>query len=135
MLPTLANVDRFRPRGRTGPTVSAHWRKLARRHGGVWNNVALATSYVNSESLTADVPAGNLASVGDAAVTVRATMTSPLVSNSLIFQVEAQPPLLDSVTPASVGAGGPSMSLTINGARFAADSQVLWDGAALPAAL
>ncbi len=133
VLPTLTNMDPFTA------TVGAPAQQLALTganftDGAVafWNDLALATSYVDSESLTVDVPAGNLASVGDAAITVRATMTSPLVSNALTFQVEAQPPLLDSVTPASVGAGGPSISLTINGARFAADSQVLWDGAALP---
>jgi CSLREA domain-containing protein len=41
-------------------------------------------------------------------------------------------PLLYNVSPASVPAGSGDAVITVNGARFAADSVVLWNGAALP---
>ncbi len=132
-LPTLTNMDPFTATvGAPAQTLTLTGANFADGTVAFWNDVALLTSYVSSESLIADVPASNLTSAGDAAVTVRATMTSPLVSNALTFQVEAQPPLLDSLAPASAGAGGQGTTLIVNGARFAADSQVLWDGAALP---
>ncbi|MCB0126148.1 MAG: IPT/TIG domain-containing protein, partial [Caldilineaceae bacterium] len=67
-----------------------------------------------------------------AAINVRAAISSPFASNVLPFQVEALPPLVDSVAPGSATAGIAGTTLTVNGARFAADSQVLWDGAPVP---
>jgi IPT/TIG domain len=40
----------------------------------------------------------------------------------------ASVPVLDSISPASVQAGGPDFSLTLKGRHFHFDSSVLWNG-------
>lgn len=42
------------------------------------------------------------------------------------------PPSLTSISPASVTAGGPSLTLTVTGANFASGSVVLWNGTNRP---
>ena len=53
------------------------------------------------------------------------------MSNELPFVVYGLTPVIASLTPASVGAGSPTLLLTVKGSNFAADSQVLWNGATL----
>ena len=40
----------------------------------------------------------------------------------------ASVPVLDSISPTSVHAGGPDFTLTLRGRHFHSDSSVLWDG-------
>ncbi|MEZ4555530.1 MAG: hypothetical protein R2854_03600 [Caldilineaceae bacterium] len=86
----------------------------------------LATTFVNDNTLTAQVEAAQLANPGDAAINVRAAISSPFASNVLL-QVEAMPLPVDSLAPGSATAG--NAGDTDGQRRAAADSQVLWDGA------
>lgn len=97
----------------------------------LWNGAALPTTVDNDTTLTAVVGAAQLA--GAAAVQVKARGPAPgsFESNSLAFVVEAATPAIAGLTPASVTAGDPAFTLTIDGSNFAADAQVLWNGAAL----
>ncbi|MBK8050620.1 MAG: IPT/TIG domain-containing protein [Anaerolineales bacterium] len=44
----------------------------------------------------------------------------------------APQPAITKLTPKIVAAGAPTTTITVDGANFAADAQVLWDGAPLP---
>ena len=132
-LPTLTSVDPFTATvGAPAQTLTLTGTNFTVDNVALWNGTPLATTFVNGNTLTAQVETAQLANPGDAAINVRAAISSPFASNVLPFQVEALPPLVDSVAPGSATAGIAGTTLTVNGARFAADSQVLWDGAPVP---
>jgi uncharacterized protein len=97
-----------------------------------WNGAALATTLVNPNQLTATVPAANIVSAG--AVNVAVVNTAPGgTSPAITFTVNASnlAPVITSVSPAGVPAGGGDFTLTIQGSNFVPTSSVIWDGAAL----
>jgi hypothetical protein len=95
----------------------------------LWNGAELPTTFVDSEHLTAQVGAGQLAAAGQATVSTRSP--DSFESNDLTFQIHALPPAITSLAPAAIRAGGPATTLTINGTNFAPGAQVLWNGAPL----
>ena len=56
-----------------------------------------------------------------------------IANAGIIFQLSftSQSPVITSLSPASVSAGGPSFLLTVNGSNFALDATILWNGTAL----
>jgi hypothetical protein len=96
-----------------------------------WNGAALPTTFVNAGQLTAQVDPGRLAVAGTAQVSVRSA-AGGAESNRLPFEIVALRPAVTSLSPASVAAGSPPLTLTVNGSRFANGSQVLWNGAPVP---
>ena len=58
-----------------------------------WNNIALATSYVNSTQITAFVPVANIATAGTASVTVFTSTPGGGTSTALTFTINTQPPV------------------------------------------
>ena len=72
-----------------------------------FGNNTLSTNFVNSQSLTAVVPANLLANAAAFAVTVRNSLGNS--SNALNFQVTLQ---ITGLSPASVTAAGPAFNLT-----------------------
>jgi hypothetical protein len=97
----------------------------------LWNGSALPTTYVDGEHLTAEVGATELASAALVQVTARAPASGNFLSNAAPFMVEGVAPVLTSLSPGSVGAGNAALTLTVNGSNFAANAQVLWNGAPL----
>jgi hypothetical protein len=99
-----------------------------------WNGSALATTYVSATSLTAIVPAANLASPTSANVTVVTPAPGGGASNALPFTVSAAPnpvPTVSALSPNTIGAGSAQFSMTVTGTNFVAASVVRWDGADL----
>ena len=94
-----------------------------------WNGSALATTFVSASQLTASVPAADIAAVGTASITV--TNPGGAASNTVSFSINNPTPVLNSITPKSTNAGGPTFKLTVNGSNFIASSKVNWNGAAL----
>lgn len=92
-----------------------------------WNGSGLTTTFVGTNQLTASVPSDRIASPGTVNVTVS---SGGVTSNALNFTI-AGSPTISSLSPSSAVAGGPSFTLTVNGANFAAGSVVLWNGSAL----
>jgi hypothetical protein len=92
-----------------------------------WNGSDRATTFVNSNVLTAQIPAADLLSRGNAFVTVFTPSPGGGMSNAQTFTVNLVPSV-SSLNPASVRPGSPSISLTVLGANFAADSVVQWNG-------
>ena len=95
-----------------------------------WNNTALTTTYVNATSLTAVVPASNIASVGTDSIIVSTSGAG--ISAAKAFIVQSIPaPVLSSVSPNTVAAGGSAFTLTVTGNNFTNNSVVKWNNAAL----
>jgi GH25 family lysozyme M1 (1,4-beta-N-acetylmuramidase) len=95
-----------------------------------WNGAPLATTYVSPTQLTAVVPAALTAAPGIASVTVVNQAPGGGASAPATFSVVAAlPPVLAAVTPNSAPAGGGAVTLTIQGANFAAGaSTAYWNG-------
>src|SRR5208282_4315371 len=95
----------------------------------MWGSTALTTTYVNATQLTALVPAALIASAGSAEVTVT-SLGGALASAPATFTIAPSStfPLLLSLSADSTTAGGPQFTLTVDGANFAANAVVLWNG-------
>jgi len=77
-----------------------------------WGSSALTTTYVSATQLTAQVPAGDIASAGIADITVQSPPLGGGTSNSAQFEVDTEsgtitPPVFGSVTQ-TVTAGSPA---------------------------
>jgi len=99
---------------------SVHWSQ-----GGV--DTPLLTSFVSSSQLTAIVPAALLASAVTAQVHVEiwdhVENTRVASSSDVPFQVTSSPPAIptpsiSSISPSTVGAGSPDVTITIDGLNF-----------------
>src|SRR5258708_2302489 len=98
-----------------------------------WNGVALTTNYVSATSLTASVPAADLAAPGSFAVTVADPSQGDAGSAALQFKIADQTaPTIASLAPSTLIAGGASFQLTVTGTNFAPTAKVLWNRSALP---
>jgi hypothetical protein len=93
-----------------------------------WNGSALPTSFVNSNMLTASVAASLIATAGTASVTVT---TGGVTSTPPATFTIAAGPVINSLSPPAITAGGVAFTLTINGSGFAAGAVAQWNGTAL----
>jgi hypothetical protein len=112
-------------------TVTINGRNFAPLATAKWGSAPLATTYVSGTQLTAAVPAGLVTAGSKAFVTVSTAVgTSPAAP-----LVVSQPaPVVSSLSPNSVVAGGPNLTVTINGANFlpgAGATVVRWNSTAL----
>jgi hypothetical protein len=96
-----------------------------------WNGQPLPTTYVSSSELTAQVATKWTAYPGYANIVALTGGSSE--SNPALFTVSAANayPLISSISPQVVVAGGPTVTLTVNGSGFLASSVVDWNGTAL----
>jgi hypothetical protein len=97
-----------------------------------FNGNALVTTYVSATQLTAIVGASALTIAAPAAVTV--TNPAPGGGTStpaLSISIENPVPTTSTLSPATVSAGSPAITLTVNGSRFVSGSVVLWNGQSL----
>jgi uncharacterized protein (TIGR03437 family) len=94
-----------------------------------WNGGPVATSFGSSTQLTAQIPAGLVATAGTA--TVRVVNPSAVLSNSLTFTIAAPIPAISSLSPNSAPAGSPAFNLSVNGSGFVSGATVQWKGSAL----
>jgi uncharacterized protein (TIGR03437 family) len=90
----------------------------------------LVTTYVNSTTLTATIPASALRSAGSASVQVS---DSKGVGHSLPqpFTISPPVPILTSLSPGMATSGAATFSMTVNGANFVTGATVLWNGSPL----
>lgn len=95
-----------------------------------WNGTALSTTYVSATSLTAVVPAANIAAAGTNTITV--TTTGAGTSSAVNFTVQSPAaPVLSSISPSTITAGSSSFTLTATGTSFMNNSTINWNGSAL----
>lgn len=100
-----------------------------------WNGTPLATTFGNSTSLTATVPAANIASATTANVTVVTAGPGGGPSNARPFTVSAAPnpvPAVSALSPNTIGAGAAQFTMTVTGTNFVSGAVVRWNGADLP---
>jgi hypothetical protein len=116
----------------------------------MWNGSALTTTFVSTTTLTADVPASNIASAGNVQIAISipgsavsgtssttATGTTAL-SNIVLFTIDPTPPPAPTITslqPSSIGAGSSDFILTVNGTNFVTGtnpSVIYWNGTQMP---
>ncbi len=98
-----------------------------------WNGTALITNYVSATSLTATVPAADLAAPGTASVTVAASASGGIGSAVVDFTISEQTaPTIASLAPSTVAAGNSTFQLLVSGTNFLSTATVLWNGSALP---
>jgi hypothetical protein len=85
-----------------------------------WGNTPLATSAIGGGVLFTKIPASMVASVGTIDVTITAAGGT---SASAPFTIVMGGPIITSLGPSSVAAGGGGFILTINGANFTTRTQ------------
>ncbi len=76
---------------------------------------SLPTNYVSSTTLTATIPAQNLTSPIPLSLSVQDPAGS---SNTLSFAVLNPVPVISSLSPASLSAGGPAINVVVSGSNF-----------------
>jgi uncharacterized protein (TIGR03437 family) len=99
-----------------------------------WGGQDRPTTYISSSSLQASIPAADLATAGNVAVTVFNPAPGGGASSPVSFSVIAPNPVpeLTSLSPISVRQGSAGFTLTLNGTGFINASVVRWGGAARP---
>ncbi len=96
-----------------------------------WNAVALTTTFIDSTTLEASVPAANVLSVGSASVTVFTATPGGGTSSGLTFTISAAPnpvPTVSGLSPNTIGSGSAGFLMTVTGTNFVAGSVVRWNG-------
>jgi hypothetical protein len=97
-----------------------------------WNGTALATTFASAAQLTAVVPASLIATAGSPVVAVVTQEASgTLISNSLGFTTTAAALVITSISPSTVAAGSPQLTLTVTGSGFPQGSIVQLNGSPL----
>ena len=96
-----------------------------------WNGSNRPTMFASGASLSASIPASDIASAGSVSVTVFNPGPGGGSSNSLPFTIVAPNPApsIGSLEPSSIGAGSGGFTLTVNGSNFISGSVVRWNGA------
>ena len=93
-----------------------------------WNGDTLATGFASDSQLMAAVTANLIATAGTATVTVSDDGST---SNGATFTITPPAPVISSLSPTSVSAGGSGFMLTVNGSNFDNAATVEWNGASL----
>jgi WD40-like Beta Propeller Repeat len=96
-----------------------------------WNGSSRTTTFVNANSLQAQITSTDVAKAGTAAVTVTGGgggTSAPV--NFVISPTPPATPTITSVSPANATAGGAAFTLTVTGTNFIPQSVVDWNGGA-----
>ncbi|MBV9788003.1 MAG: IPT/TIG domain-containing protein [Chloroflexi bacterium] len=94
-----------------------------------WNGAPLTTTVISLAEATAVVPAAQVAVLGTATITI---LSNSATSNGMTLSIVGGDPVINTLRPNVVMAGGEGFALTINGSGFTADAVVQWNGSALP---
>jgi hypothetical protein len=96
-----------------------------------WNNSARTTTFVNANTVQAQIKAADVANAGSEPVTVvNSGSGSTPALNFAILPTPPVTPTITSVAPMNATAGGGGFTLTVTGTNFIRDSVVDWNGAA-----
>lgn len=94
-----------------------------------WNGVLKPTTFISNSELQAQLGAADLALPGIAAVAVNSPAPGGGLSASLFFTVGNNPvPQLETVSPTTIAANGPSFTLSVTGRGFVPGSTIAWNG-------
>lgn len=95
-----------------------------------WNGSARQTSFLNPTQLTAQITAADVATIGTAQITVLNAAPTAGPSNALTFTITGlnPTPVIASISPNPVAAGGAAFTLVVNGTGFISASRIRWNG-------
>jgi len=93
-----------------------------------WDGVDMPTSFITPTELQALISASDINEAGEYGVTVFTPTPGGGLSNTLSFTVENPVPVITSIDPDSVTAGGTDFMLTVNGDKFTEGSVVRIEG-------
>jgi Right handed beta helix region/Immunoglobulin I-set domain len=93
-----------------------------------WNGSTLTATYVSATQLTASIPASDIATSQNAAVTVANPAPGGGSSAEATFAVNSPAPSALSLSPSTAAAGDAGFTLTVNGSNFLPSSTVQWNG-------
>jgi hypothetical protein len=97
----------------------------------LWNGVALATTFVSSTRLQAQVAASELLVEGRALLTVQSPAPGGGISSVLEFRIEPPPnpvPIIASLSPSSALEGELPGTIEIRGTGFVPGVSLIWEG-------
>jgi uncharacterized protein (TIGR03437 family) len=94
-----------------------------------WNGADRPTTFVNGSRLTVQIPASDLTAPGAAQVSVFNAPPGGGASNAIAFGIVNPVPVLAALSPSTIPAGGPDLTLTVTGSRFLPTTVVRWNGA------
>jgi outer membrane protein assembly factor BamB len=116
--------------GSTGVTVRISGQSFEPQSIVHVEGVPRPTTYVSGSVLDAQLPASDLASVTNLSISVRTFLpgATGLFSNAADLPIVFPAAQLQSISPASVVAGGPDFALTVLGSQFVLGSTVLVNG-------
>lgn len=95
----------------------------------LFNGTALATTYVSSIKLTAQVPANKMTAAGDFPIAVQNQPPGGGVSAPVVFKVQYPTPSVTTVSPSTIAAGSSPTEIQVTGVGFFLTSQITFDGA------
>lgn len=96
-----------------------------------WNTTTLPITFIDSSTISVEVPADLITSPGSAQITVANPMPGGGAA-SFTYQIAFPAPVLTGIDPATSYAGEPDLELSVQGSNFAATSVVQWNGEPLP---
>ena len=99
--------------GGPGITIQVNGSGFAYGCTAQWNGTAISTSVINATQLSVQIPAALTAVPGSGSITV--INPGAAASNALTFTVTAQNANVRSLSPTSAVAGGPALTLGVNG--------------------
>ena len=128
-LPVLTNMIPFTATKGDGPlTLNLSGSGFVRTSSVRWNGAPLAAGFVNSTSLTATLPALNLATAGIFSVTVQNGGPGGGTSTPLTFTINNPQPQINNLSPLSAARGGLTTTLLVTGTNFVSGASLYWDG-------
>ncbi len=112
--------------------LTVHGAHFSEQDQILWQGVALPTTYVDTNTLRAQVASSRLRQAEVIDVTVRSAANDDFVSNALSFTILNPVPHLDVVSPNHVYALGSGFTLEVTGSDFMTGATVYWDDTPLP---
>jgi hypothetical protein len=130
---TLPSISSLSPNrsvvGGAAFTLTVNGRNFVSGSTVRWNGAGRTTTFVSATQLTAQIPASDLATIGDASVTVLKPDGS--VSEAGVFEV-APKLSIEELQPSSTGASTVAFTLWVVGTDFVSGSTVHWNGSPRP---
>ena len=97
-----------------------------------WNGSARETTRHGATQLSAIIPAGDLVAAGSAIVTVYNPPPGGGSSAGQVIRILHAAPVVSSLSPATVVAGGGDLTITVAGRNFIRTAQAYWNDQARP---
>ena len=121
------------PAGATGFVLTVNGNSFVPTSVVEWNGTPLASTYVATNRLTAQVSTADVMASGSASVSVSTPGIGGGTTSGLTFTIQPIPALsLGSVQPAWVTAGNGPFLLNVTGAGFTSTTTVQWNGSPRP---